>query len=135
MAIQSVVPAVMVIRVTAQVLSWGGSAQLGVIQVASQLENVMVMRPVAMQVVKQVTPQATHMWIQVSAHVGTEVDHGHLFFPLWEPIVCEVVWILLDWPALFGGLVDSVQGTHCQGRVLSGSTLLPRGKSLSWKEN
>ena len=56
MVIQSVVPAVMVIQVTAPVLSWGGSAQLGVIQVASQLETVMVMRPVAMQVVKQVTP-------------------------------------------------------------------------------
>lgn len=47
----------------------------------------------------------------------------------------EVVWILPDCPVLFGGPVDCVQGTHCQGRVLSGSTLLPGGKSLSWREN
>ena len=133
--IQPVVSAVMVIQVTAQVLSWGVRAQLGVTQVASQLENMMLMRLVAMQVMKQVTPQASHMWIQVPAWVGTEVDCGHPFHPLWEPTVCEVVWILLDWPALFGGSVDSVQDTGCQGRVLSGSTLLPGGKSLSWKEN
>ena len=133
--IQSVVFAVMVIEVTAQVLSWGVSAQLGVTQVASQLENMMVMRLLAMQVMKQVTPQANHLWIRVPAGVGTEVDCGHPFHPFWEPTVYEVVWILLDWPALFGGSVDSVQDTRCQGRVLSGSTLLPEGKSLSWKEN
>lgn len=71
MVIQLVVPAVVV----TQVLSWAVGAQLAVIHAASQLESVMVMRPVAMQVaaqvkkqvVKQVTPQATHMWIQVSA--------------------------------------------------------------------
>lgn len=133
--IQSVVSAVMVIQVTAQVLSWGVSAQLGVTQVASQLENVMVMRLLAMQVMKQVTPQASHLWIRVPAGVGTEVDCSYPFHPLWEPTVYEVVWILLAWPTLFGGSVDSVQDTHCQGRVLSGSTLLPGGKSLSWKEN
>lgn len=133
--IQWVVSAVMVVQVTAQVLSWGVRARLGVTQVASQSENVTVMRLVAMQVIKQATPQASHMWIRVPAWVGTEVDSGHPFHPLWEPAVCEVVWILLDWPAVFGGSVDSVQDTGCQGRVLSGSTLLPWGKSLSWKEN
>lgn len=91
---QLVVPAVMVIQVIARESNWVVSAQLGVIQVARQLEGVMVTRPVAMQVVKQVTPQATHVWIQVPAQVGTEVDHGHPFLPLWD--VCEVVWILSD---------------------------------------
>ena len=132
---QSVVSAVMVIQGTAQVLSWGVRAQLGVTQVASQLENVMVMRLVAVQVTKQVPPPASHMWIRAPAWVGTEVHCGHPSHPLWEPTVCEAVWILLDWPALFGGSVDSIQDTGCQERVLSGSTLLPGGKSLSWKEN
>lgn len=139
MVIQWVVPA----AVETQVLSWVVSAQLGAIQVASPLENVVVMRPVAIQVtapvktqvVKEMTPQATHMWIQVPVQVGTQVNHGHCFLPLQAPIVCEVVWILPDWPALFGGLVDYIQGTHCQGRVLFGSKPLPGGKSLSWREN
>lgn len=47
---QLVVPAVVV----TQVLSWAVGAQLAVIHAASQLESVMVMRPVAMQVAAQV---------------------------------------------------------------------------------
>ena len=70
MVIQSIVPAVMVIQVMAQVLSWGPSAQLGVIQVA-----------------KEVIPQASPRWSQGSAQVGTEVEHGHPFLPLREPVV------------------------------------------------
>ena len=115
-------------------------AQLRVIQGASQLENVMVMRPVEMQataqmkrqVVKQVILQATHVWIQVSAQVRTQVDCGGSFLPLQEPTVREVVWILL---APFGGLTDCVQGTHRQGQVLYCSILLRGGRSLSWREN
>lgn len=109
--------------VVTQVLSWVVSAQLGAIQEASPLEKVVVMRPVAMQVtapvkrqvVKQVIPQAAHMWIQVPVQVGTQVNHDHCFLPLREPVVCEVVWILPGWPALSGGFVDCVQGSHCQG--------------------
>lgn len=110
------------------------------IQGASQLENEMVMRPVEMQVtaqmkrqvVKQVILQATHVWIQVSAQVRTQVDLGCPFLPFQKPPVREVVWIL---PAPFGGLIDCVQGTHCPGQVLYCSTLLHGGTSLSWREN
>lgn len=53
MVIQWVVPA----AVETQVLSWVVSAQLGAIQVASPLENVVVMRPVAIQVTAPVKTQ------------------------------------------------------------------------------
>lgn len=139
MVIQLVVSAAVVTRV----LSWELRAQLRVTQMASQLEHVTVMRPVAMQVTaqtrsqvaKQVTPQASHMWLQVSVQVRTQVDHGHCFLPHWEPTVCDVVQVLPDRSALFGGSGDCSRRSHCPGRVLSGSTLRPGGKSPSWREN
>lgn len=114
--------------------------QLGAKQGAGQLQNVMVMKPVELQVtaqvkgqvVKQVTLQATHMWLRVSAQVRTEVNRGCPFLLLQEPSVCEVVWILA---AVFGGLTDCIRGTRCQGQVLYCSTLLHGGTSLSWREN
>lgn len=45
--------------------------------------------------------------------------------------VCEAVWILLDWPALFGGSVDSIQDTGCQGASSIWQYTSTRGKSLS----
>lgn len=102
---------------------------------ARQLEDVMVKREVAIQVTAQMKRQVENQVTQVSAQTGTQVDRGDPFSPLWEPLVCEVVQILPDWPALFEGLVDCVQGTHCPGRALSGSRLQPGGKSLSWREN
>lgn len=141
-AIQSVVPAAVGTQVTDQVLSWMVRAQQGVIQVASQLEN-MTKRPAAMrvaahrkrQVVKQVTPQATPVWIQVSVQVRTQADPGHRVLPLREPTACVVVWILPARPALIGGLVSCAQDSHGQGQALAGSTPPPGGKSLSWMEN
>lgn len=72
--IQSVVPASVVAQGTDQGLSWAVRAQLGVTQVASQLESVTMKSPVSLQataqmkgqVVERVTPQATHVWIRVS---------------------------------------------------------------------
>lgn len=143
MVIQSAVPAPVATQVVDRVLSWVVRARLGVIQAAGQLGNARMGRPAAMQVtaqmkrqvVKWATPQATPVRMQLSVQVGTQVDRGHCSLSLWEPVACEVVWDLPDWPARFGGLVYCAQDSHCQGRVLSGSTLPPGGKSLSWREN
>lgn len=99
MAIQSVVPAAVVTRVTDQVLSWVARTQQGVIRAAGQRERPVAMRAAAhgkRQVVKQVTPQATPAWIQVSVQVRTQGAPGHRVLPLWEPAVCAVVRIRPD---------------------------------------
>lgn len=98
-AIQSVVPAAVATRATDQVLSWVARAPQGVIQVAGQREWPVAMRAAAhgkRQVVKQVTPQATPAWIQVSVQVRTQAGPGHRVLPRWEPAVRAVVWIRPD---------------------------------------
>lgn len=132
-----------VIPATDQAWSWVGRAQLGVAQVASQLEDAMPRSPVPAQVtarvtrrgVKRVTPQGTRVWAQVSAQVGTHAGRGHRCLALRDRVVWGAAWVLPGRPAPTGGLAHCRPGTHCQGRVLSGSTLPPGGKSPSWREN